>query len=536
MNAPCLSTETPIERIFRSRYLTFALLALFILLFAGIRYRLRALPLERDEGEYAYIGQLLLQHIPPFRLAYSMKLPGTGAAYAVLLALFGQSASGIHFGFMLVNVIAILLVYLLGARLPGPLLGLIAGVTYALLSIGITVEGFAAHATHFVVPAVLAATLLLLRAIERNRAMLLLLSGVLFGAGYVMKQQASPFIVFGALYLVICDFRSKASVQRVVQRQAVYWIGAALPYAVVCLLLWHAGVFRSFWFWTFSYASQYVSANPVWPALRFLRRQLPVIVFPAFPMWWLALLGLSALIWKRRLCKFPLLVVSFLVFSGLAVCPGWYFRLHYFVLLLPAVSLLAGLAILAAVRWLYAWKQSNALAALPLLLFAAAFAWSIFYQREVFFRMSPVEFSQVHYYQSAFSEAQDVAAYIREHTNEDARIAVLGSEPEIYFYSHRHSATGYIYMYPLIETHKYAGQMQADMIREIETSRPEIVVFVDTADSWIGFPGHPHLIDDWIPGYLSSNYARVTIPSESATETNGASSGKLRVYKRNATW
>jgi len=43
----------------------------------GVRIRLLGIPLERDEGEYAYAGQLFLQGIPPYKLAYSMKLPGT---------------------------------------------------------------------------------------------------------------------------------------------------------------------------------------------------------------------------------------------------------------------------------------------------------------------------------------------------------------------------------------------------------------------------------------------------------------------------
>ena len=39
-------------------------LLLAILIFATIRWRLREIPLERDEGEYAYAGQLMLQGIP----------------------------------------------------------------------------------------------------------------------------------------------------------------------------------------------------------------------------------------------------------------------------------------------------------------------------------------------------------------------------------------------------------------------------------------------------------------------------------------
>jgi hypothetical protein len=48
-----------------------------MLLFAAIRWCLRDMPLERDEGEYAYAGPLILQGIPPYQIAYNMKLPGT---------------------------------------------------------------------------------------------------------------------------------------------------------------------------------------------------------------------------------------------------------------------------------------------------------------------------------------------------------------------------------------------------------------------------------------------------------------------------
>ena len=70
---------------------------LLVMLAAGLlRWRLLDIPLERDEGEYAYAGQLMLQGIPPYQLACNMKLPGTYAAYAVLMAVFGQTIAGVH--------------------------------------------------------------------------------------------------------------------------------------------------------------------------------------------------------------------------------------------------------------------------------------------------------------------------------------------------------------------------------------------------------------------------------------------------------
>ena len=77
--------------------------AVVILLTALLRIHLLQAPLERDEGEYAYAGQLMLQGIPPYLLAYNMKLPGTYVAYALVMAAFGQTIAAIHLGLLLVN-------------------------------------------------------------------------------------------------------------------------------------------------------------------------------------------------------------------------------------------------------------------------------------------------------------------------------------------------------------------------------------------------------------------------------------------------
>ena len=47
--------------------LPWAIVLVIIFFAAMVRIRLLDIPLERDEGEYAYTGQLLLQGIPPTR-------------------------------------------------------------------------------------------------------------------------------------------------------------------------------------------------------------------------------------------------------------------------------------------------------------------------------------------------------------------------------------------------------------------------------------------------------------------------------------
>jgi hypothetical protein len=71
---------------------------LIVLFVASIRIRLLQIPLERDEGEFAYMGQLMLKGIPPYLLAYNMKLPSIYTLYALIMAIFGQTIVGIHIG------------------------------------------------------------------------------------------------------------------------------------------------------------------------------------------------------------------------------------------------------------------------------------------------------------------------------------------------------------------------------------------------------------------------------------------------------
>src|ERR1700744_4119418 len=98
-------------------YIAWGLLAAAVIFALAVRWRLREFPLERDEGEFAYAGQLLLEGVPPYKLAYNMKLPGTYVAYAALMAVFGQTKGGIHVGFLLLNLAAVALLFLVGCRL-----------------------------------------------------------------------------------------------------------------------------------------------------------------------------------------------------------------------------------------------------------------------------------------------------------------------------------------------------------------------------------------------------------------------------------
>jgi hypothetical protein len=492
----------------------FVLLGIVILFFSVIRIRLLSIPLERDEGEYAYAGQLMLQGIPPYRLAYNMKLPGTYAAYSLIMAIFGESPAGIHAGLLLVNAGTVILLFVLVKRLFGAQAGLVAGSSYALLSTSASVLGFAAHATHFVVLAAVGGILLLLKALESGRMSLYFGSGVLLGIAFVMKQPGLLFVLFGGLFQVVTEWQESKSWRERVGHVALYSAGAAIPFALTCVILYFAGVLGKMWFWIFSYGAQYASSLSLAEGWQQLAATVPSVVEPTLFVWILAGVGLAALAWDSRAWKHAVFAVGFLAFSWAGVCPGLYFRQHYFVLMLPAVCLFVGIAVSAATHELSQHFGNAAVRVIPTLVFLAAMVVSIVGQREIFFQMNSLAACRNMYGSNPFPEAQTVSEYLKRETAEDARIAVIGSEPEIYFYSRRHSATGYIYVYPLVEPQKYALDMQKDMVKEIEKVRPEYMVFVQEPASWLNSPGASTFLLDWFRKYAADHYEIAGIVDE----------------------
>ena len=458
-------------------------------------------PLERDEGEYAYGGQLLLQGIPPYAAAYSMKFPGIYGAYALVLAIFGQSPSGVHWGLLLVNAAAIVLVFLLARRLYGSTAGVVAAATYAFLSMGRPVLGMAAHATQFLVVPALLGTLLL----ARDRPLGLrtaFASGLCMGLAVLMKQHGIGFALFG-LAVVLGRAIGPAGPARGGRGigAAMYVLGVAVPLVATCLALRAAGVFDRFWLWTVDYARSYASERNPRNAWRYISEGFSGVTGPSFLLWVLGGLGFVAIWLERGTKSRARFITALLAGSLLAVAPGLIFRQHYFVPLLPAVAILVGAAVAVGGRLLPVEFPPPVRTGAPLLFFAIALGHSLWSQGELFACRSPTQIARDIYGGDPFPEAIEIARYIRANSESDRRIAVLGSEPEIYFYARRRSATGYIYTYGLVESQPYAHHMQEEMIHEIEAAKPEYLIFVNVWTSWLAPEGSANRILDWYRSY-----------------------------------
>ena len=323
---------------------------------------------------------------------------------------------------------------------------------------------------------------------------------------FTIKHQGIFFAGFAMLYLFLSFVKSsRISKSARIRQYLLFLLGLIIPFSLLCLYFWSIGLFDKFWFWLFVYPQEYASQISFHEGMGFLKAQISTMSHGAAGFWILAIIGLTALLLSKSLRHRPSFVILFFVFSLLALVPGYYFYPHYFVLVLPAISLLAGLGANSTADLLFR-NHAKIKICIMFLLTAGAFAYAIAAERAYLFSLKPAEISRAAFNMNPFAESTEIANYIKKHSEPDDTIAILGSEPQICFYAHRRSATPHIYIYPLVKAHRMALSMQQEMIQNIETARPKFIVFVYIPESWLMDKKADRSILTWFTNYSKTNY------------------------------
>ena len=485
-----------------SSFTYWILLFCIIICTACIRMRLLSTPFERDEGEYAYIGQLLLQGIPPYQDAFTMKLPGTSMIYALFMLLFGQTTTAIHLGLLLVNVVSIVLLFLLTKKWLSPGASLVAAVSFAVTALNFDLFGFAAHATHFVMLFALGGLFALMHALERKRPYVFFISGILFGLAFLMKQPGICFFFLGLSILLLTRWRGRL-VQREFFRFSLFLAGGfILPCLAVLSIILVSGTFDKFWFWTIQYTFQYGTAVSFYESAVNLINNLDTI-WKALPLFCiLTATGFMFVVLRKVHTPSTAFLLLFGAFSFLALVPGGNFRLHYFILILPVCSALSGFGfqvIQTTIRGRAGWKY------LPAVILMVIVVQNIYANRIYYFTETPRDIVERCYRENHFAESIPIANFLAAHTTPDDRIAILGSEPQIYFYAKRRSASSHIYMYGMMEEQPYARRMQEEFIADVEHTHPKYIIYYRVYYSWLPQKNSDLHLLQWRKGYLNTH-------------------------------
>jgi len=493
-------------KILSKKNIDWLVLIIIIVITAIIRIRLLDVPLERDEGGYAYTAQLMLQGIPPYLKAYSMRLPGLHIAYALIISLFGQTSHAIHTGLLIINSINILFIYLLSRFFLSKTGSLVSTATFALLSITYTLQGIHANSEHFLILFVTVGLFLLLYGLKNNSDKYLFYSGLSLGTALLMKQNGIFFTIPATVYLVYYSIRiDNTDWIFLLKRLSYFLFGLVLLVCLVLSFIFYIGIFKNFWFWTYIYAREYVSNFAINQALNSFLSSFEYVTGPARLLWIFIGLGLMFLFIKIRSIKFSFFLMLLCFFSMLSICPGFYFRAHYFILLIPCAAILAGLTV-DILPNLPIFRLKHKLCSLAIMIiFIICILQTIYLQSSYLFFMTPFQTNRLNYGSNPFNESKAIAEYINKNTTEDDTIAVFGSEPQIFFYSKRKSSSGFIHMYPLMEKHKFALSMQKSFINDINKLKPKYIIYVNVYTSWLQRSFSHKLIFNYLNDLISNH-------------------------------
>ena len=438
-----------------------------ILLIVSIRFHLADMPYERDEGEFAYAGQLINQGVPPYQEIYNMKFPGTYFMYAISYQLLGENIAAPRYVTLVLQLIAAGFIFLLARRIINPAAGWMAATVFMLFNLAPALFGELAKAEHFLVAFLVPSIYFLYRGSEKKSLVYLVISGAMASLACLMKQHAFLFILAGGIWLIY-EHRS-----HVIKYLIAYGIGVAIPALITIIYLHHAGVWDRFYYLTIVYAKAYVGlAHWAQGAINIYR--FMTVYFELTPVLCLcSFIAVAGLFVRGGNLKTRLFLGLLLIMSLWAVAQGLYFRRHYFLILTPVLTLLfTYTSFLVYARYSSRWGYATLSAILVVNVF-----FFMFLQRGIFFTQPLRQVSAEVYPFNPFDVSGEIADYLKQHTKPGDRIAEVGQEPQFFFLAQRRSASGYIYLYPFFEKQKYAGQMVDEYITQIENNKPPLLVY-----------------------------------------------------------
>jgi 4-amino-4-deoxy-L-arabinose transferase-like glycosyltransferase len=481
----------------RNRATIAALIVVAAAVFVVIRAAYLDVPLERDEGEYAYVAQRMLLGEVPYRDVFDQKPPGVFVAYLLAFAVFGSTVEGIHLLAGLWTLVTGVALFATVRRVAGELEAGFALVVFAPMSVDPRLFATAANTEVFMLLPMVASTWCVARGVTRGDpgpggTGWWLAAGVLGGVACAFKQVAVTNLLFAAAAALLGGAAGGTVRWRRLVALAAGVLLAWLPIVGAFVALdAFAPFLDAVLLHNLRYSSSVGWGEGVARLLLAASHQAP-----GFAVVWL--LAASALLVPRVA---PPRARAFLgawwaaSFAGVAI--GLYFRPHYFVQLLPALAGLCGVTLGAALRpWL---SRPGPLAALgmPAVGVLVALGPQLLGQTATLRAANPTALSRAIYGMNPFPEAQEIAAYIRNTSGPDDAVFVLGSEPEILFHAERRSATRYIFAYPLTGDFPDVLERQREVVRALHRERPLYIVWVQVQASLLLEPdGERYLFEE----------------------------------------
>lgn len=401
------------------------------------------LPLDRDEGAYAYVGWAWLTGKGiPYSSFFDHKTPLAYLLYGLAGTIGNNTFLAVRIFSLIYVLTIIILFYLLISRLHTKIVAVLSTLTLAIYLSSISLEGSNFNTEVVMLLPLLGFIFLIWKQSARQRNRLgLFLTGFLGGIAILAKPSAVVVIVVSALWFLM---RVKSP-----KKLTMMIIGILIPLAISIAYFYSQGQIGALFSSVVTYNRLYISEGlreeyiyktsgfgGIPGHLIWLIR-VPSILIP------LLLAAIVGAFFEIRRNKNLALFIGLLIFSSLAAIKmaGAREFPHYYIS--PVLPLCIGLASFLN----HLIKAKRAIWALVL---TALMISLVFLSEYHIWRSGPAAIQKSQFNEGGlFGAAPILGKWIRENIGPEEKILVMANEPEIYYYAQRLSPTKYIYIYPL---------------------------------------------------------------------------------------
>jgi hypothetical protein len=422
------------------------------------RLDLLRIAFERDEGGFTYIGQQLWHGGLLYTQLPDNKPPLLYLIYAAFVGLIGHMPLHIHLGAAIFHLAALAVFWnwlKIRHELPYAILSL---ALFSLYAISWQLAGFAAHATQLLTLPAVAGCFFLWQSEQNSAISKTALAGLCFGLALCIKQQAF-FLPLGGLIFIgtaIREHRMKHTLALIT--------AAALPF--VGCLLWFAVQERFYDFWDNVFIHPAEQAIGFTEKIQLLTQHLAIVMQHWWLVWAVAFLGFGVAL--KSGTETEKAIVWFFLLSLTGVFAAGPSYPHYFVLCLPWLAI----GFTTGIKWITTFsKYAGVIVAV------VALSLPVVLKPDYWFKDDESRIQRMVYGVNPFPEMERIGAWLlqRKH-NQEEKIAILGSEPELYVYSRSSSPFRQIYHYRLLASTKGAQKRQDEYLNDWNLQQPHWVV------------------------------------------------------------
>lgn len=489
------------------------LLILLILIIYIIRSKFLSIPFERDEGAYGYYGKLLLEGKIPYKDFYEQKFPGIFYFFGLMVALFGDTVRGMHGGFIFLNIATVIFIYFASKKLFSSSAAIISAITFGIVSLTPNLSGFTIQSEHGVAFFSSLGFLLYAYADSSKKWYMYLFMGVAFGCAFMVKTSGVFLVVWGGLILIINFFFDKQKKYiDLFKTIGFYSAGVFSVIGTLFLIIYLKGAFQEMLFWTFEIPKNYVSKVPFEEGKKYFGYTKDAILMNYKFLWYHAMLAVGLIFIKSINIKTKLFALTLAFFSSIMIVPGFYFYGHYWIQLIPGLSILAGLSFHCIISLFKSFKvDSPYIKYIYLSIFCMLTYSHLNKLSDYYFHPNYERILRSVYGNNPFPESMEVANWINANSKPEDEIVLIGSEPQVYFYTKKHCPSRHAYFAAIVDNIPQHKEWQREFVKDVEKAKPRYFIFYNHGISLFVQPNTDKYVFDWANKYLTDCYQIVGV-------------------------